>query len=92
MKYKIIPLPKREDSDRQVYMLSVRRPLSKDTSTSAKTFSLTKFVDENDGIDNFEPIGRYTINFVIAEVFDQEEVLEKIKGYLETELSEIALA
>jgi hypothetical protein len=80
-----------EDRDgnelRYRFILTVDRPIK----TKDMIAKLIQLLDHDlPGIDKGQPLGRYSMEIVIARTFDPDQVLEQLKNRLESDvLSEI---
>jgi hypothetical protein len=71
---------------RHRFMLVTSKPI-KSKEMAAQLHQIIQF--DQDGIDNFEVHGRYTMEIVIARTFDPDEVIAELKEKLDILLSNI---
>jgi hypothetical protein len=73
---------------RHRFILSLDRPIK----TKAMLAKVSQLLDHDlPGVDRGTPLGRYSLEIVIAQTFDADEVLDELKARLDELLSDIIL-
>lgn len=86
-KYILTFLKEGEKENKYRFMLTVSKFLDKTTGQK-----MVELMGTLHGIDGFQPIGRYTVEVVIARTFDAEQVITELLRRLEEEvLSDIII-
>ena len=75
--------------DKQLLIATLSKPLNKTQFGDPQAFVSALMAIE--GVDAIQPIGRYTVQMVLANTFDFDSVIEDIKGVLERAVSAVLL-
>lgn len=75
------------ENDERLVVFTLSKPLAKTNFGDAQ--KLLAEIAQIDGIDAFQPIGRYTFQVIIADTFDIGKVVAEINAILERAVSTI---